>query len=41
MSHLEFRRKVANELIGHAAHTPSPSTRITNIHVVKKVDIRK
>uniref|UniRef100_A0A2S2R867 PiggyBac transposable element-derived protein 4 n=1 Tax=Sipha flava TaxID=143950 RepID=A0A2S2R867_9HEMI len=43
MSHLEFRRKVASELIGHTAHTPGPSTPITstNIHVVKKVEIRK
>ncbi|KAF0750123.1 Uncharacterized protein FWK35_00020099 [Aphis craccivora] len=36
-----LKRKVASELIGHTTHTPSPSTRITNIHVVQKVDIRK
>jgi hypothetical protein len=42
MPHLEFRKKVASQLIRNTtAHTPSPSTRITNIHVIKKVDIRK
>lgn len=42
MPHLEFRRKIAIQLIGlNTAHTPSPSTRITNMHMVKKVETRK
>lgn len=42
MPHLEFRRKVASQSVGHTTTlTPSPSTRIKNIHALKKVDTRK
>lgn len=42
MLHLDFRRKVANHLIGlNTARPSSPSACMANMYTVKKVDTRK